>query len=50
MEFPVRSILAASSAAHRINDGFVKKYDDTDKKSNSSLLYNSLITKIVIWH
>ena len=40
MEFPVRSILAASSAAHRINNGFVKKYDDTDKKSNSSLLYS----------
>ena len=39
MEFPVRLILAASNAAHRINDGFVKKYDDSKKESNSALLY-----------
>jgi len=39
MEFPVRLVLAASSAAHRINDGFVKKYDDSKKESNSALLY-----------
>ena len=39
MEFPVRLVLAASSAAHRINDGFVKKYDNSKKESNSALLY-----------
>lgn len=39
MEFPVRLILAASNAAHRINDGFVKKYDVSKKESNSALLY-----------
>ena len=39
MEFPIRLILAASNAAHRMNGGFVKKYDDSKKEANSSLLY-----------
>ena len=39
MEFPIRLVLAASNAAHRLNKGFVKKYDDSKKESNSSLLY-----------
>ena len=40
MEFPIRVILAASNAAHRLNGGFVKKYDTTEgQESNSSLLY-----------
>jgi len=41
MEFPIRLILAASNAAHRLNGGFIKKYDTigSDKECNSGLLY-----------
>ena len=39
MEFPIRVILAASNAAHRLNGGFVKKYDTTEGQESKQLHY-----------